>query len=495
MVLAWFRDYKIPTMIDKSVIESLPKVELHDHLDGGVRPSTMIELAAQCGHELPTADAAELEQWFYDAANSGDLPTYLTTFDHTTVVMQTKAALVRITREAVEDLAADNVVYAELRYAPEQHQQQGLSLQEVVEATVQGVKEGERAVSEQGKRIHVRLILCAMRQADRATEIAQLTVDNYGEKSPGEGYVVGFDIAGAEDGFPPSNHTEAFALLRENLVPFTIHAGEAAGVESLKDALAQGARRIGHGVRVYEDFDATMSGIELGEVATFMRDQNIVLEVCPTSNTQTGIADTIADHPFNLLYDMGFTLTVNTDNRLVSGTTMSREMELLAENFDLEYWQLLELTTNALDAAYCSSVLRDDIARTIIYPAYAELGEHFGAGDMGDMDGADTEAGSNGLSGALGALHGEGEGSGLGLSAHSHSGAGVPGQGHLHGGHIHGSAGQEQIELSMENLKLELEQLGLSLDDDADGADAEIVADVTDGADNTDGTADGGEAK
>lgn len=430
-------------MIDSNVIARLPKVELHDHLDGGLRPSTIVELAEKIGHTLPTTDPAELEQWFYDAANSGDLPTYLTTFDHTTAVMQTRESLIRVTREAVEDLAADNVCYAELRYAPEQHLKDGLSLQEVVEATVQGVKEGERLVSEQGKRIHVRLIICAMRHADRATEIAQLTVDNFGDHTPGEGYVVGFDIAGAEAGFPASNHSEAFDLLRANLVPFTIHAGEAAGPESMKDALAQGARRIGHGVRIYEDFDATMSGLELGPIAQAVRDQRIPLEICPTSNTQTGVADEIADHPFNLLYEMGFVCTINTDNRLVSGTTMSREFEVLAEAFDLEYWQLLEMTTNALEHAFCSSPLREDLERNVIYPAYAELGEHFGAETAGEEeDGAE-------MSGALGALH-------------NHSRA---------HGHMHGMEGQEQMELSMENLKAELEQLGLSLDDEDDADD------------------------
>lgn len=450
-------------MIDSNVIASLPKVELHDHLDGGLRPSTIVELAEKIDYTLPTTDPAELEQWFYDAANSGDLPTYLTTFDVTTAVMQTADALIRITREAVEDLAADNICYAELRYAPEQHLQEGLTLQQVVEATVQGVKEGERAIAEQGKRIHVRLILCAMRHADRAKEIAQLTVDNYGEHSPGEGYVVGFDIAGAEDGFPPANHQEAFDLLRQNLVPFTIHAGEAAGAESIKDALAQGARRIGHGVRIFEDFEATMSGVELGPIALAVRDQRIPLEICPTSNTQTGIADEIADHPFNLLYDMGFVCTINTDNRLVSGTTMTQEFEALAEVFDLEYWQLLEMTTNALEAAFCSSLLREDLERNVIYPAYAELGEHFGAEEGVGVEGAAGEE----LSTGLGSLH------------QDHSGHG---HGHAGHGHLHGMDGQEQMELSMENLKAELEQLGLSLEDE-DGDDEDGEAEDSDGED------------
>ncbi|QNH96507.1 adenosine deaminase [Corynebacterium anserum] len=433
-------------MIDTNVIASLPKVELHAHLDGGLRPATIVELAEKAGHTLPTTDPAELEQWFYDAANSGDLPTYLTTFDHTTAVMQTRESLIRIAREAVEDAAEENVCYLELRYAPEQHLNGGLTLQEVVEATVQGVKEGERAVSERGKRIHARLILCAMRHADRSTEIAQLTIDNYAPHSPGEGYVVGFDIAGAEDGFPPSKHAQACALLRENLVPFTIHAGEAAGPDSMRDALAQGARRIGHGVRIYEDFEATMSGLELGPVARAVRDQRIPLEICPTSNTQTGIADTIEDHPFNLLYEMGFVCTINTDNRLVSGTTLTREFELVAEAFDLEYWQLLEMTTNALEFAFCSQTLREDLERNIIYPAYAELGEHFGSEEGSREDAHET------LSGGLSELHAHGS----------------------HHGHVHGLDGEDQLELSMENLKAELETLGLSLDDDEMDDDVEM---------------------
>ncbi|MDN5683155.1 adenosine deaminase [Corynebacterium glyciniphilum] len=430
-----FSETEATSTVDPDVVRRLPKVELHDHLDGGLRPQTIIDIAAETGYDgLPTTDATELEKWFFDAANSGDLPTYLTTFDHTTAVMQTRDSLVRVTREAVEDLAADGVCYAELRFAPEQHQAKGLTLQEVVDATVQGVKEGERVVSERGGRIHVRLLMCAMRHADRAAEIAQLTVDNHGEHTPGEGYVVGFDIAGAEDGFPPSNHVEAFRILRENLVPVTVHAGEAAGVESIADGLRQGAVRIGHGVRIYEDLDATMNGIELGEVAKFIRDRRIPLEICPTSNTQTGVCDTVADHPFNLLYELGFTCTVNTDNRLVSGCTMTGEMLALAENFDLEYWQFLELTTNALDNAFCDQPLRESLEREVIYPAYAELGGTLSSGE-GDSEG-------------LGELHGD-------------------------HGRVHG-AGVEEVQLSMENLRAELAELGLSLDDeDGDAEDPE----------------------
>lgn len=446
-------DFETTSTVDPAVVKRLPKVALHDHLDGGLRPQTIIDIAAETGYDgLPTTDAVELEKWFFDSANSGDLPTYLTTFDHTTAVMQTVDSLVRVTREAVEDLAADGVCYAELRYAPEQHQAKGLTLQQVVDATVQGVKEGEHAVAASGGRIHARLLLCAMRHADRAAEIAQLTVDNYGAHSPGEGYVVGFDIAGAEDGFPPSNHVEAFRILRENLVPVTVHAGEAAGVESIADGLRQGAVRIGHGVRIYEDFEATMNGIELGPVATFVRDRQIPLEICPTSNTQTGVCETVAEHPFNLLYELGFACTVNTDNRLVSGCTMSSEFEALAEAFGMEYWQFLEMTTNALDNAFCDQPLRETLEREVIYPAYAELGDTLGAA-AGDGEGA---------AGGLGQLHGEGE-----------------------HGHEHGQGfGTEEVELSMENLRAELEALGLSLDEGED----EEGADGTDGADGEDGT-------
>lgn len=424
--------------VDPEIVRTLPKVVLHDHLDGGLRPQTIIDIAAETGYDgLPTTDADELETWFFDAANSGDLPTYLTTFDHTTAVMQTRDSLVRVTKEAVEDLAADGVCYAELRYAPEQHLTKGLTLQEVVEATVQGVKEGERAAAAAGRRIHARLLLCAMRHADRALEIARLLVDNYGEHTPGEGYVVGFDIAGAEDGFPPSNHVAAFDLLRQNLIPVTVHAGEAAGVESIADGLRQGAVRIGHGVRIYEDIEAEMSGLQLGKVARFVRDRRIPLEICPTSNTQTGICETVGDHPFNLLYELGFTCTVNTDNRLVSGCTMTGEMVKLAEAFDLEYWQLLELTTNALETAFCDQPLRESLEREVIYPGYAELGDAMDLA-VDEVTGAAAAAG-------IDALHGE--------------------HGHVH---AHG-VGAEEVELSMENLKAELEQLGLSLDDDGDG--------------------------
>ena len=435
-------DFETTSTVDPAVVKRLPKVALHDHLDGDCVPrpsSTSPPRPATTACPPPTPPNCR--------SGLSTRPTPVTcrpiSPPSTTPPprYQTVDSLVRVTREAVEDLAADGVCYAELRYAPEQHQAKGLTLQQVVDATVQGVKEGEHAVAASGGCIHARLLLCAMRHADRAAETAQITVDNYGAHSPGEGHVVGFDIAGAEDGFPPSNHVEAFRILRENLVPVTVHAGEAAGVESIADGLRQGAVRIGHGVRIYEDFEATMNGIELGPVATFVRDRQIPLEICPTSNTQTGVCETVAEHPFNLLYELGFACTVNTDNRLVSGCTMSSEFEALAEAFGMEYWQFLEMTTNALDNAFCDQPLRETLEREVIYPAYAELGDTLGAA-AGDGEGA---------AGGLGQLHGEGE-----------------------HGHEHGQGfGTEEVELSMENLRAELEALGLSLDEgeDEEGAD------------------------
>lgn len=357
----------------RKVVASLPKVLLHDHLDGGLRPQTVIELAADCGYtdQLPTTDVDELEQWFIDTGNSGSLPSYLTAFAHTCAVMQTAESLTRVAREAVEDLADDNVVYAELRLAPENHLEKGLDMQAVVDALVEGLAQGEAHAAAAGRDITARLLICAMRQNDNSKDVAQLVIDNYGERSGG--YVVGFDIAGPENDFPPANHAEAFTMLRENLIPVTIHAGEDAGVESLRDAVVQGAMRLGHGVRVYEDFGASLDGIECQSVAAAIRDRQLPLEICPTSNVQTGVCDSVADHPFPLLDDMRFACTVNTDNRLIGATSMTRECMELVENFGYGYSELFELTCNALNNAFADLPTRERIMDNIIYPAYLQL--------------------------------------------------------------------------------------------------------------------------
>ncbi|MBP3037265.1 adenosine deaminase [Arthrobacter sp. zg-ZUI100] len=358
-------------------IRSLPKVSLHDHLDGGLRPATIIDLAASAGHELPSTDPVALGEWFRESADSGSLPRYLETFDHTIAVMQTREGLARVAREFVEDLADDGVVYAEIRWAPEQHLRGGLSLDEAVEAVQEGLDAGVESVEAGGALIQVGQLVTAMRHADRGLEIAELAVRH---RYNG---VVGFDIAGAEDGFPSSRFADAFTYLAENQFPVTVHAGEAAGVESIKDALVSGrALRLGHGVRIAEDIevdfdaddvpsesaadDTEVGMVSIGQVAGWVRDRGIPLEICPSSNLQTGaiasFGDDIESHPIDLLYQTGFQVTVNTDNRLMSGVTLTGEFELLVETFDYDLDDILELTMNAVDAAFLPLEERDVLA-------------------------------------------------------------------------------------------------------------------------------------
>ncbi|WP_062379939.1 adenosine deaminase [Demequina pelophila] len=342
-------------------ILALPKVVLHDHLDGGLRPSTLIELAAAIGHELPSTDPDELGRIFAENANSGDLVRYLEAFAHTTAVMQTAENLTRVAREAVVDLAADGVVYAELRYAPEQHVAGGLSLQEVVEAVQSGIEEGVAEALEAGRAIRAAAILDAMRHLDRSVEIAQLAIANRGT------CCVAFDIAGPEAGFRPSLHREAFQILREAHMPVTIHAGEADGAESVGEALGLGsARRLGHGVRIHEDIEGLDTDEPaLGIIARHALDQQIPLECCPTSNVQTGAAPSVAEHPMHALRDLGFAVTVNTDNRLVSGVSMSSEFAALSEaGWTVE--DLFEATLAAAWAAFLPYDERADLAELVI---------------------------------------------------------------------------------------------------------------------------------
>lgn len=351
-------------MTDTATIATLPKVLLHDHLDGGLRPATIVELAEDVGHELPTTDPEELGAWFHQAASSGSLEWYLETFAHTVAVMQTPAALRRVAREAVVDLAADGVVYAEQRYAPEQHLTRGLSLQEVVDAVQEGLAEGVADAAEAGRSIRVGTLLTAMRHADRGAEIAALALAN---RDRG---VVGFDIAGAEAGFPPSRHAAAFRTLREASFPVTVHAGEAAGLESIAEALHVAlALRLGHGVRLVEDIGPGEDP-ELGRLAHWVRDQQVPLEMCPSSNVQTGAAPSIAEHPVTRLKDLGFAVTVNTDNRLMSGTTLTREMALLVEQAG---WTLRDLQVVTLTAAWNAFLHHDerqDLVDQVLLPAF-----------------------------------------------------------------------------------------------------------------------------
>ncbi|MDP2775751.1 MAG: adenosine deaminase [Nocardioides sp.] len=347
-------------------IRQAPKVLLHDHLDGGLRPATIIELAGEIGHELPAGDAGSLARWFAEAADSHSLVRYLETFDHTVAVMQTGNALTRVARECVEDLVADGVVYAEVRYAPEQHVSQGLTLDEVVAAVQLGFDEATEAA---GGRIVVRQLLTAMRHQARSMEIAHLAV------SWRDQGVAGFDIAGAEAGYPPTRHLDAFEYLQRENSHFTIHAGEAFGLPSIWQAIQWcGADRLGHGVRIIDDITVADDGtVTLGRLASYVRDKRIPLEMCPSSNVQTGAADSIAEHPIGLLTDLRFRVTVNTDNRLMSQTSMTHEMAELVEAFDYTLTDLRWFTINAMKSAFLPFDERLAIIDNVIKPGYAAL--------------------------------------------------------------------------------------------------------------------------
>ncbi|MDX3777049.1 adenosine deaminase [Streptomyces europaeiscabiei] len=355
---------------DPDQIRRAPKVLLHDHLDGGLRPGTIVELARDSGYaQLPEADPDRLGVWFRESADSGSLERYLETFSHTVGVMQTRDALFRVAAECAEDLAADGVVYAEVRYAPEQHLEGGLSLEEVVEAVNEGFREGERRARADGRRIRVGALLTAMRHAARALEIAELA-NRYRDLG-----VVGFDIAGAEAGYPPTRHLDAFEYLKRENNHFTIHAGEAFGLPSIWQALQWcGADRLGHGVRIIDDIQVHEDGsVKLGRLASYVRDKRIPLELCPSSNLQTGAARSYAEHPIGLLRRLHFRATVNTDNRLMSNTSMSREFEHLVDAFGYTLDDMQWFSVNAMKSAFIPFDERLAMINDVIKPGYAEL--------------------------------------------------------------------------------------------------------------------------
>jgi adenosine deaminase len=350
-------------------ISSLPKISLHDHLDGGLRPQTIIELADSVGLELPATDAAALGSWFTDQSNSGSLVEYLKTFDITTGVMQTREGLARVAREFVEDLGHDGVIYGEVRWAPEQHLDRGLTLDQAVEAVQEGIDAGIEQVAQSGGRIRIGQLVTAMRHNNRGMEIAELALRH---RTNG---VVGFDIAGAELGFPARNHSAAFDFLAKEFFPVTVHAGEADGLDSIRGALFDGrALRLGHGVRLAEDItvereDGENTFVTLGPVAQWVRDREITLELAPSSNLQTGAiaawGDDLLDHPFDLLYQLDFRVTVNADNRLMSNTSLTKELALLSDAFgydldDIEVFQL-----NAAEAAFLPLEDREELTDVI----------------------------------------------------------------------------------------------------------------------------------
>lgn len=347
-------------------LRTLPKVALHDHLDGGLRPATLLELCAEAGHALPADTPEALGDWFFEAADSGSLVRYLETFDHTVAAMQTRDHLVRVAREFVVDQAADGVVYAEARWAPEQHLAGGLTARQAVEAVRDGLAEGMAEAADQGHRIVARQLLTSMRHVEPTVEFAELAVEFRDDS------VAGFDIAGAELGFRPARFLEAFSYLRRNNMFFTIHAGEADGPESIWEAIQVcGASRVGHGVRIIEDIEFTETGATFGRLAAYVRDAQIPLEVSPSSNLQTGIASTMAEHPVDLLKKLGFAVTINCDNRLMSRTTMSREFSRLVETFGWGLADVEACTLVAMRAAFLPYEQREALISELIVPAYA----------------------------------------------------------------------------------------------------------------------------
>jgi adenosine deaminase len=357
------------TALTSDSIKRAPKVLLHEHLDGGLRPETVLELAAESGYDgLPTKDPDELRRWFIVDTPGSDLVGYLAGFAHTTAVMQTRDQLERVAAESAIDLARDGVVYAEVRFAPELHLNGGLTLSEIVRAVLDGFALGAKEAANEGHRIVVRTILSAMRQAALSETIAQLAVDFRDEG------VCGFDIAGPEDGFPPTKHLRAFHLIQREDFHLTIHAGEAFGLPSIWEAVQFcNAERLGHGVRIVDDIHDVDGHYQLGRLANYVRDRRIPLEVCPTSNVHTGAATSIATHPIDLLKRLRFRVTLNTDNRLMSGITLSGEFEVCAATFGWSLEDMEWLTLNAAKSTFYEFDQRLNMINTIIKPGYAAL--------------------------------------------------------------------------------------------------------------------------
>jgi adenosine deaminase len=353
--------------LDWPLLQSLPKVLLHEHLDGILRPQTVIDLAGDAGYkELPTQNSEQLAQWFHEGANQGSLAKYLEGFKHTVAVMQTEEALERVAYEQAEDLSRDGVVYYETRFAPIFHTEKGLSHQQAVAAVLKGMARGRKDFGVQSG-----LIICAMRNMNVSLEMAELAVDF---RARG---VVGFDLAGEEGGFPPKKHIDAFHYIQRENFNITIHAGEGFGKESIWQAIQYcGAHRIGHGTRLIDDI-AVSDGraVKLGDLAQYVLDKRIPLEICLLSNVHTGAAPTLAEHPFKVLYQEKFRVTLNTDNRLMSNTSMTKEFEAAAKTFGLTLQDFEKMTINAMKSAFLPYGQRCELIYQTIKPGYARIRE------------------------------------------------------------------------------------------------------------------------
>jgi adenosine deaminase len=351
--------------LDPSLLRSLPKVVLHEHLDGVLRPRTLIELARESGYtRLPTEDPDALSAWFFRGANQGSLPKYLEGFAHTIAVMQTPEALERVAYEQVEDLKNDGVVYFETRFAPVFHTAAGLTHEQIVAAVLKGLERGKKDFG-----VPSGLIICAMRNMNVSLEMAELAVD-FRQRG-----VVGFDLAGEEGGYPPKKHIEAFHYIQRQNFNITVHAGEGFGKESIWQAIQYcGAHRIGHGTRLVDDLAlAGGKAVKLGDLAQYVLDKRIPLEICLISNVHTGATASLAEHPFKIFFQEKFRVTLNTDNRLMSDTNMVKEFQAAADAFGLGVDDFEKITINAMKSAFIPYTERCQIIYEVIKPGYARI--------------------------------------------------------------------------------------------------------------------------
>ena len=342
--------------INRSLLQRLPKVELHCHLDGSLRIPTILDLAKKDKVTLPTSDSDKLSKLLVIGNTRGSLEDYIKRFDITLSVMQTPLALKRTAYELIEDVAKENVRYIEIRYSPILHTEKGMSLGESVEAVREGLQRGRKDFG-----VESGIIVCGIRNISAAAslKLADLTV-RYKNKG-----VVGFDLAGAEENFPAKDHQEAFYMILNNNINATIHAGEAYGPSSIHQAIHHcGAHRIGHGTRLKENKD----------LMNYVNDHRITLEVCLTSNWQTRSIRSLKYHPLKYYYDQGIRVTINTDNRLMSGTTLTKEFLLAHKLFGFKLHDFREMIIMAMKSAFIPYAERKQLIRKIA----GELEQEFG---------------------------------------------------------------------------------------------------------------------
>lgn len=353
-------------MLTKEIIKSVPKVLLHDHLDGGLRPETIIELAEDLNYKkLPTRDKDELAEWFHVGANKGSLVEFLKGFEHTTAVLQTKEGLERAAYEMMEDMKDDGVAYVETRFAPVYHINKNLYLEDTVNAVLAGLERGKNDFG-----VSYGLILCGMRNMKNTLEIAELAV-NFRKDG-----VVGFDLAGEEGGYPPKKHLEAFQFIQRSNFNITIHAGEAFGKESIWQAIQWcGAHRIGHATRLVEDivFDENGEVVSFGELAQYILDKRIPLEICLLSNLHTGAVNKLENHPFGILFKEKFRVTINTDDRLMSANNMTKEFLTAVNYFKVSFDEIEKITINSMKSAFIPYKERLRYIYEIIKPGFQKV--------------------------------------------------------------------------------------------------------------------------